>query len=137
MTSELGPDGLPLLSPTDRPVMDQADANKTQAESNKRRQDIIEAARGIVLAGIALLPLLWVDLITAQQMGGLLILVGAVFVALQVILGRRTLKDAQAQHEAALAVEAQVTPINNPRDDAGNMLTPGTIGNDEADLPSI
>ncbi len=123
MTSELGPDGLPLLSPTDRPVMD-------QAEANKRQQDIIEASKGIVLAAIALVPLLWIDLITAQQMGGMLILVGAVFVALQVILGRKTLKQAEA-------VEAQVTPINNPRDDAGNMLTPGTIGNDEADLPSI
>lgn len=30
-----------------------------------------------------------------------------------------------------------VTPTNNPRDDAGNMLTPGTIGSDEADLPPI
>jgi uncharacterized membrane protein YphA (DoxX/SURF4 family) len=30
-----------------------------------------------------------------------------------------------------------VTPTNNPKDDAGNMLTPGTIGTDEADLPPI
>lgn len=123
MTNELGPDGRPLLSPTDRPVMD-------QAEANKRRQDIIEATKGIVLAGIALIPLLWTDLITATQMGGLLILVGAIFVALQVVLGRQSLREAEA-------VEAQVTPIDNPRDDNGNMLTPGTIGSDEADLPPI
>jgi hypothetical protein len=34
-------------------------------------------------------------------------------------------------------IQGQVTPTNNPKDDAGNMLTPGTIGNDEADLPPI
>lgn len=34
-------------------------------------------------------------------------------------------------------VQGQVTPSNNPKDSAGNMLTPGTIGNDEADLPPI
>ncbi len=30
-----------------------------------------------------------------------------------------------------------VTPMYNPKDSAGNMLTPGTIGSDEADLPPI
>jgi len=34
-------------------------------------------------------------------------------------------------------VQGKVTPTNNPKDDAGNMLTPGTIGSDEADLPPI
>jgi len=34
-------------------------------------------------------------------------------------------------------VQGQVTPTNNPKDNAGNMLTPGTIGSDEADLPPI
>ena len=34
-------------------------------------------------------------------------------------------------------IQGQVTPTQNPKDDAGNMLTPGTIGNDEADLPPI
>ncbi len=34
-------------------------------------------------------------------------------------------------------VQGLVTPTNNPKDDAGNMLTPGTIGSDEADLPPI
>ena len=34
-------------------------------------------------------------------------------------------------------VQGQVTPTNNPKDDAGNMLTPGTIGTDVADLPPI
>lgn len=34
-------------------------------------------------------------------------------------------------------IQGQVTPTNNPRDDAGNMLTPGTIGNDEEDLNPI
>lgn len=34
-------------------------------------------------------------------------------------------------------IQGQVTPTNNPKDDAGNMLTPGTIGSDEADLPPI
>ena len=28
-------------------------------------------------------------------------------------------------------VEKQVTPTNNPKDDAGNPLTPGPIGSDE------
>jgi hypothetical protein len=101
-----------------------------QAEANKRRQDIIEAVKGIVLAVIALIPLFWMDLITAQQMGGLLILIGVIFVALQVVLGRQSLREAEA-------VEALVTPSNNPKDDEGNMLTPGTIGSDEADLPPI
>ena len=97
--TELGPDDLPLLSPTDRPVME-------QAEANKRRQDIIEASKGIVLAAIALVPLFWADLITAQQMGGLLILIGVIFVALQVILGRKTLKE--AEDVEALLNESQV-----------------------------
>ncbi len=124
MTNEdTGPDGEPVLTPSNRPVME-------QAEASKRRQDIIEAAKILVLAIIALIPLVWIDLITAQQMGGILIVVGALFVLLQVIFGRMGLKDAQL-------VEAQVTPVNNPKDDAGNMLTPGTIGNDEADLPPI
>lgn len=120
---ELGPDDLPLLVLSDRPVMD-------QAEASKRRQEIIEASKILVLAVVALIPMVWVDLITAQQMGGILIVVGAVFVLLQVIFGRMGLKDAQA-------VEALVTPSNNPKDDEGNMLTPGTIGSDEADLPPI
>ena len=34
-------------------------------------------------------------------------------------------------------MQGLVTPTNNPKDDAGNMLTPATIGNDEADLPPI
>jgi hypothetical protein len=34
-------------------------------------------------------------------------------------------------------VQGQVTPTNNPKDSGGNMLTPGTIGNDENDLPPI
>ncbi len=34
-------------------------------------------------------------------------------------------------------IQGQVTPTQNPKDDAGNMLTPGTIGSDEADLPPI
>ena len=34
-------------------------------------------------------------------------------------------------------VQGKVTPTNNPKDDAGNMLTPGTIGDDEPDLPPI
>lgn len=120
---ELGPDDLPLLSLSDRPVMD-------QAEANKRRQDIIEASKGIVLAIIAIIPLVWLELISAQQMSGILIVVTAAFVLLQVIFGRKTLKEAEA-------VEALVTPSNNPKDDDGNMLTPGTIGSDEADLPPI
>ena len=34
-------------------------------------------------------------------------------------------------------IQGQVTPTNNPKDSAGNMLTPGTIGNDEEDLNPI
>ena len=34
-------------------------------------------------------------------------------------------------------MQGLVTPTHNPKDDAGNMLTPGSIGNDEADLPPI
>lgn len=114
---DIGPDDQLVLYPSDRPVMD-------QAKFNKRRQDIIDAAKGIVLAVIALLPLVFIDLITAQQMGGLLLLVAAIFVGLQVIYGRKTLAEARV-------VEAQVTPTNNPRDDDGNTLSPGIIGSDD------
>ena len=34
-------------------------------------------------------------------------------------------------------IQGLVTPTNNPKDDAGNPLTPGSIGSDDADLPSI
>lgn len=35
-------------------------------------------------------------------------------------------------------IQGQVTPTNNPRDDAGNPLTPGPIGSEAAeDLPEI
>lgn len=37
----------------------------------------------------------------------------------------------------AFIVRGKVTSSANPKDDAGNPLTPGTIGNDEADLPPI
>ena len=143
MTSEVdfGPDGEPVLYPTDRPVMAQADAAAARqvdlAVANKRRQDIIEAAKGVTLAAIAFTPLIFMDALTAQQMSGLLILVGAVFVGLQVIFGRMTLADAQADAakavEEAKVVESQVTPTANPRDDAGNVLSPGPMGSDDAD----
>ncbi len=114
---DIGPDDQPVLYPSDRPVMD-------QAESTKRRQDIIDALKGVVLAVIALIPLVWTELITAQQMGGILLLVGAIAVGAQVIYGRKTLKEARV-------VEAQVTPTNNPKDDDGNILSPGIIGSDD------
>ncbi len=69
------------------------------------------------------------ELITAKQMGGILIVVTAAFVLLQVVFGRRSLAEAQI-------VEAQVTPTNNPRDDDGNTLSPGIIGSDDADTLS-
>jgi len=95
-----------------------------QAKANKRRQDIIDAAKAVVVAVIALVPLIFIDLITAQQMGGILLLVGAVFVGLQVIYGRKTLVEAQV-------VESLVTPTNNPKDDDGNTLSPGVLGSDD------
>ncbi len=143
MTSEvdIGPDGEPVLYSTDRPVMEHADAASARqvdlAVADKRKQDIIEAAKGVTLAVIALVPLIFMDALTAQQMGGLLILVGAVFVGLQVVFGRKTLADAKADAaksvEEAKVVESQVTPTANPRDDARNVLSPGPMGSDDAD----
>ena len=114
---DIGPDDELILYSSDRPVMD-------QAKANKRRQDIIDAAKAIVVAVIALVPLVFIDLITAQQMGGILLLVGAVFVGLQVIYGRKTLEEAEV-------VESLVTPTNNPKDDSGNALSPGVLGSDD------
>ncbi len=114
---DIGPDDQPILYSSDRPVMD-------LAESNKRRQDIIDAAKAVVVAVIALVPLVFTDLITAQQMGGILLLVGAIFVGLQVIYGRKTLEEAEI-------VESLVTPTNNPKDDSGNILSPGVLGSDD------
>ena len=114
---DIGPDDQPVLYPSGQPVMD-------QAKFNKRRQDIIDAIKGIVVAAIALIPLVFIDLITAQQMAGLLLLVTAIAVGAQVIYGRKTLAEARV-------VEAQVTPTNNPKDDDGNTLSPGVLGSDD------
>lgn len=143
---DIGPDDEPALYPSARPVMDQAEAAGGRAldlaATNKRNQDIIESVKGIVVAALGLLPLLWVDLISAQQLGGILLVIGAVFVSLQVILGRKGLVAAQADAvksiEEARAVEALVTPVGDPKDDAGNPLTPGVIGSHDKDtLPPI
>lgn len=88
-----------------------------QAAANKRRQDIIEAMRFVVIAAIGLIPTFDETLLTSTQMGQIMVLLGAVFVALQVIIGRRSIKD-------ALDVEAQVTPGVSPRTDDGVPLVP-------------
>ncbi len=74
---------------------------------------------GLVPISVALFGVEW----TAEQVSGYAAVSGGVVTAVALFLG--------------VNVEKQVTPTANPKDDAGNMLTPGTIGNDEADLPPI
>jgi len=90
---------------------------------------VVTASRALgALAALAgLLPILgsafgWFDW-TTDQLEAYTVAVGGAVGAVALLLG--------------VNVEKVVTPMNNPKDDAGNMLTPGTIGNDEADLPSI
>ena len=93
-----------------RPVVDAAVAQK-------RRQNIIESVKGVVIAGLGLLALIWTDLLTAETMGGILLFIGAVFVSLQVVLGRQ-------DYRTALSVESLVTPTESPKDSDGVPLVP-------------
>jgi hypothetical protein len=61
---------------------------------------------------------------TAEQVAQYGVFLGVVAVALSQAMG--------------VKVEAKVTPVANPRDDAGNVLTPGPIGSDDPEeLPPI
>lgn len=75
---------------------------------------------GLVEAVIGMLLIFDVIVWTADQVGMVMVVVAAVgqmFVFL---------------------IQGQVTPTNNPKDDAGNPLSPGAIGSDDADsLPPI
>lgn len=63
----------------------------------------------------------WVEWNT-EQLTAYIVAVNAVLGAAGLVLG--------------VQVEKVVTPTSNPRDDAGNVLTPGAIGSDEP-LPPI
>ena len=73
----------------------------------------------ILEAGIGLLVVFELWTLTAEQLAQIMVLIA--------VLGTMF----------TFLIQGQVTPTNNPKDDAGNMLTPGTIGDDEADLPPI
>lgn len=113
-----------VLMPSTRPVMD-------VAESQKRRQDIISAV-SVVLAAIPALVLAFnADLLSAAAVAGITVFLGVLSGAAMVIYGRKDLA-------TAFHVESQVTPTANPRDDAGNVLSPGPMGSDNSDeLPDI
>ena len=96
-----------------RPVVDAAAAQK-------RRQNIIESVKGVVIAGLGLVALVWTDLISAETMGGILLFIGAVFVSLQVVLGRQ-------DYRTALSVESLVTPAESPMDNDGVPLVPQVL----------
>ncbi len=89
---------------------------------------VVSASRtlGAVAALAGLVPMLgsafgWFQW-TADQLEAYLVAVGATVGAIALFLG--------------VSVEKQVTPTANPRDDAGNMLTPGPIGsNNPGELP--
>ena len=90
---------------------------------------VVNAGRtlGAVAAIAGLIPILgsafgWFEW-TVEQLEAYTVAVGGVVSAMALFFG--------------VQVEKQVTPTDNPKDDAGNMLTPGTIGTDEADLPPI
>ena len=92
-------------------------------------QPVKYAAR--ILAALTLLAGAWPGVAdafgwvtwTTEQLTAYIIGVNAVLGAAGLVFG--------------VQVAKVVTPTNNPKDDAGNMLTPGTIGTDEADLPAI
>ena len=73
----------------------------------------------ILEAGIGLLVVFELWTLTAEQLAQIMVLIA--------VLGTMF----------TFLIQGQVTPTNNPKDDAGNMLTPGTIGSDDADLPPI
>ena len=84
---------------------------------------VVNAGRtlGAVAAVAGLIPILgsafgWFDW-TADQLEAYTVAVGGVVGALALFLG--------------VNIEKQVTPTNNPKDDAGNSLTPGPIGSDQ------
>ena len=84
---------------------------------------VVNAGRtlGAVAAIAGLLPILgsafgWFTW-TADQLEAYTVAVGGVVGALALFLG--------------VNVEKQVTPTDNPKDDAGNSLTPGPIGGDQ------
>lgn len=61
---------------------------------------------------------------TADQLNAYTLLVGTLVAAIAVMFG--------------VSVPKRVTPMVNPRDDAGRPLTPGTIGSDDPDtLPPM
>ncbi len=65
----------------------------------------------------------WLEM-TTDQLEAYTVAVGTVVAAVALFLG--------------VNIEKQVTPTANPKDDAGNSLTPGPIGSETAgDLPPI
>ena len=96
-----------------RPVVD-------AAVTQNRRSQIIESIKGVVIAGLGLTAILWTDLIQPDVMGGLLLLIGTVFVSLQVVLGRQ-------DYRTALSVESLVTPGESPQDKDGVPLVPQVL----------
>jgi uncharacterized membrane protein YphA (DoxX/SURF4 family) len=83
-------------------------------------------------------PVVFWGLLTTlvESVIGLLLIFGAlVWTAEQV--GSVMLAVAALGSVFTFVTQGLVTPTNNPKDDAGNMLTPGTIGSDEEDLPPI
>ncbi len=86
---------------------------------------VVSAARtlGAVAAVAGLIPLLgsafgWFEW-TVEQLEAYTVAVGATVGAIALFLG--------------VNVEKQVTPTANPKDDAGNVLTPGPIGSTDPD----
>ena len=95
----------------------------------RTNRPVVNAGRtlGAVAAVAGLVPILgsafgWFDW-TVEQLEAYTVAVGGVVGALALFFG--------------VNVEKVVTPVANPKDDSGNILTPGTIGTSGENLPPI
>ncbi len=96
-----------------RPVVD-------AASFQKRRQDVIGAAMGVVFFIPTMLLLYDPDLLTAAQLAGTTTFLGLISGALMVIVGR-------VDYKTALKVETQVTPSASAMSDDGVPLVPQVL----------